>query len=74
MLNQRINRVIGQLKGIQRMIDEKRDCGDVLQQVSAVKKAMDSLSKEVVMQDLNKYLASADSQKIARVVERVVNM
>jgi len=40
-LSQRIARVIGQLKGIQKMVEEKRDCTDVLQQVSAVKKAYD---------------------------------
>ncbi len=44
MLNQRINRIIGQLKGIQRMLDERRDCQEVLQQISAVKKAIDGLS------------------------------
>ncbi len=74
MLDQRINRIVGQLKGIQRMINEDRDCNEVLQQISAVKKAIDSLSKEIVLSDLNRYLASSDAQKIAQVVNQVVDM
>lgn len=75
MISQRINRIVGQLRGIQRMIEEKRDCGDVLQQVSAVKKAIDALSTEIVVTDVSRYIASSDdSKKMARVVERAVNL
>lgn len=75
MISQRINRIVGQLRGIQRMIEEKRDCGDILQQISAVKKAIDALSTEVVVTDVCRYIASSDdSKKIARVVERAVNL
>ena len=51
-LDQRINRIVGQLKGIQRMVKEKRECGDVLQQISAIKKAIDGLSREIVVSDM----------------------
>ncbi len=75
MLNQRINRIVGQLKGIQRMIDQKRDCQEILQQISAIKKAIDGLSKEIAMTSINEYIASSDTTgKIARVVDRMVNM
>lgn len=74
MLNQRINRIVGQLKGIQRMIDEKRDCQEILQQISAIKKAIDGLSKEIAVTSINEYASSNESQKIAQVIERVVNL
>ncbi len=75
MLNQRINRIVGQLKGIQRMIDQKRDCQEILQQISAIKKAIDGLSKEIAVSSINEYIASSDTTgKIAQVVGRMVNL
>ncbi len=74
MLNLRINRIIGQLKGIQRMMDGKRDCSDILQQISAVKKAIDGLSKEIAVSSISEYMASDDKAKVAQVVERMVNL
>lgn len=74
MTAQRINRIIGQLKGIQRMMDTGRECGEVLQQVSAVKKAIDGISKELVVADMCRTMPKEDSKKIERVVERVLSM
>lgn len=74
MTTQRINRIIGQLKGIQRMMETERDCHEVLQQVSAVKKAIDGLSKELVVADICKTLPKESMQKIERVVQRVLSM
>ena len=42
-LKKRINRIIGQLGGIANMIDDNRYCGDILIQISAVEKALQSL-------------------------------
>ncbi len=42
-LKKRINRIIGQLGGIGNMIDDNRYCGDILIQISAVEKALQSL-------------------------------
>lgn len=44
----RLKRVEGQAKGIQRMIDEGRDCVDVMNQLSAVRAAITSLSAEML--------------------------
>lgn len=75
MLNQRLNRIIGQLRGIQRMIDQKRDCNDILQQIAAVKKAIDSLSREVVVNDVCRYLAKIeDTVKIEKLVDSVMKI
>lgn len=40
----RLKRIEGQARGIQKMIDEGRDCDAVIQQVSAMKAATHSLS------------------------------
>jgi len=74
MLKQRINRMIGQLKGIEKMIDQGRDCSDILQQITAIKRAIDGLSKEVVVSDVCRYIAKEDSKRIEKVIERAINI
>ena len=39
-LKNRLNRMVGQLNGIGRMLDENRYCGDILIQISAVERAL----------------------------------
>lgn len=42
-LENRLNRMIGQLNGIKRMLDENRYCGDILTQIAAVESALQSM-------------------------------
>ena len=44
----RLQRIEGQARGIQKMIADGRDCIDILNQVAAVKAAVNSLSGEMV--------------------------
>ena len=73
-ITQRINRIIGQLRGIEKMLDNKRECSDVLQQISAVKKAIDGLAEEIVTSDICKLMPNEDAGKIGRMVERAINL
>ncbi len=43
-LIKRLRRIEGQVRGIQKMVDEDRYCIDILQQMSAVKAAMDKVA------------------------------
>lgn len=47
-LKSRLHRIQGQLNGIEKMMDENRYCGDVLIQVSAVEKALESLAYQLL--------------------------
>ena len=49
----RLNRVIGQLGGIKRMIEENRYCGEVLIQVSAVENAVRSFGYLVLEEHMD---------------------
>ena len=40
----RLSRIEGQVRGVQKMVDEDRYCIDVLTQVSAIKAALDSVA------------------------------
>lgn len=42
-LRKRLNRIEGQVKGIQKMVDENRYCVDILIQISAVRSAIDKV-------------------------------
>ena len=43
-VQRRLKRIEGQIRGIQKMVDEDRYCIDVLTQVSAVKAALDGVA------------------------------
>jgi DNA-binding FrmR family transcriptional regulator len=43
-INSRLARIEGQLRGVQKMVDEDRDCRDILQQLIAIRSAVQSAS------------------------------
>ncbi|HCP08325.1 MAG TPA: hypothetical protein DIT25_00790 [Candidatus Moranbacteria bacterium] len=47
----RISRIEGQLKGIRRMVEEERECIDVIQQVTAIRQAIAMLGIELLKDD-----------------------
>ncbi|HEY8890888.1 MAG TPA: metal-sensitive transcriptional regulator [Clostridium sp.] len=57
----RLNKIEGQVKGIQRMIESERQCGDVLTQISAVRAAtnkvgillLERYSKNCILNSIN---------------------
>lgn len=51
-MSTRVNRIAGQVAGIQRMIEEKRYCVDILNQISAVRSALDALGVELLTRHL----------------------
>jgi len=44
-LIQRLRRVEGQIRGVESMLDEERDCQEILQQLSAIRSAVQSASR-----------------------------
>lgn len=41
-LTKRLRRIEGQMRGIQKMLDEDRDCGEIVQQLTAAQSALRS--------------------------------
>jgi DNA-binding FrmR family transcriptional regulator len=58
-LARRLHRIEGQVRGIERMVDEDRYCIDVLTQISAVSKALDALALEVLDDHVKHCVAGA---------------
>ena len=47
-LQKRLRRVEGQVRGLQRMVEEDRYCIDILEQVSAVTRALQAVALELL--------------------------
>ena len=65
----RLNRIVGQLNGIKKMVEENRYCGEVLVQVSAVESAVRAFGYQI----LEEHLATCVSEKIRAGDESIVS-
>ncbi len=70
----RINRIIGQLKGIERMVAEGRDCEEILLQIGAVKRAIDGLTKVVLSSSLCRFVPEERQSEVEKVISRAVDL
>ena len=48
IINNRLNRIEGQVRGVKKMIEEDRYCDDVLIQLSAIDKSVKSLANHIL--------------------------
>lgn len=48
----RLRRIEGQIKGLQRMVEEKRDCTEIAQQISAARAALDRVAVDLISEGL----------------------
>lgn len=63
----RLRRAQGQLAGVLNMIDEGRDCGDVVTQLAAVSKAIDRAGFTMIAAGLQQCIRSDEDETEARV-------
>ncbi len=64
----------GQLKGIERMMRDDRPCRETIQQISAVKKAIDSLTLELVAKEIDQHIPDKEAREINRVIEQAIRL
>jgi len=55
----RLRRIEGQVRGIQKMIEEDRYCADVMTQISSIQEALRSVSRELMRNHLKHCAAGA---------------
>lgn len=73
-LDKRISRILGQMRGIQKMVKEQRDSTSVLQQVSAVKKAIDGLTREIILLYLADLVPEDKKKEVDKIIEQAINL
>lgn len=73
----RLRRIEGQVRGLQRMVDEERYCADVLMQVVSVQEALRAVSRELLRNHLTHCVTDAmrrGPDEAAAVRDEVVNL
>ena len=70
----RIRKIIGQLKAIERMIEEEHDCSDVLLQLHASKKGLQSLSEKIMEEHLLHCVENADPENGEKMIREMVTI
>lgn len=59
-LQRRLRRVEGQIRGIHQMLDDRRDCRDVVTQIAAANKALEQIGFRLVSAGLTWCLSSPE--------------
>lgn len=66
-LQKRLRRIEGQVRGVQKMLDEDRDCHEIIQQLAAIRSAVQGASLMFMKQYASDCLVDADkSDKATR--------
>lgn len=73
----RLSRIEGQVRGVQRMIEEDRYCADVMTQISAVQQALRNVGRELMRNHLKHCAASAirtDDEHAEAMYDELIDM
>lgn len=73
-LKNRLSRIIGQMNGIIRMLDENRYCGDILTQVAAVESALQSFGYEILKDHMETCVVEEVQKGNTEVVDEAVEL
>jgi DNA-binding FrmR family transcriptional regulator len=66
MLQNRLRRIEGQVRGISTMLEEERECSEILQQLSAVRSAIQGATRIFLEQMVNDCLINEESDAFAK--------
>jgi len=71
-IQQRLRKIEGQVKGIERMLQGGRSCDEVLTQLMAVRAALDSVASHIVLNHVQECVKSLPSAEATDSVGRTV--
>lgn len=78
-LNNRLKRAEGQIRGIQRMMEDERECQDVVTQLSAVRSSIDRIMGIIVAENLKECLENTElngeeqEKKLNQAIQMIIN-
>lgn len=73
----RLKRIEGQVRGLQRMLEQARPCPEIITQVASVQEALRSVARELVRSHLHEQLeeaASAGAEEQAAALDAALDM
>lgn len=73
----RLNRIEGQVKGIQKMVEDERYCVDILVQISAIRSAINKVGNIILENHIKGCVSSSikegDSEQSEKVISELMN-
>ncbi|MEF9992706.1 MAG: metal-sensitive transcriptional regulator [Paraclostridium sp.] len=76
LLIKRLNRIEGQVKGIQKMVEEERYCVDILVQISAIRSAINKVGNIILENHIKGCVSTSikdgDSQKSEELISELM--
>ena len=70
----RLRKIEGQVKGVERMVEQQRPCDEVLIQVMAARAALDQVATQVVGKYVDECLASLPPDKAKESIARILQL
>ena len=74
IINNRLNRIEGQVRGVKKMIEEDRYCDDVLIQLSAINKSIKSLANHILENHMQNCVYNDLEKGNYEIIDEVVNL
>jgi DNA-binding FrmR family transcriptional regulator len=72
-IQKRIKRLEGQLKGLDRMVEKKHKCLEILNQIAAIRSALDSLGAVILAQEASCLkMKKHDREKFQTLLKRFI--
>lgn len=73
-LQNRLSRMVGQLNGISKMLEENRYCGDILIQVSAVESALQNFGYLILQDHLETCVVEEVQRGNEKIMEETIEL
>jgi DNA-binding FrmR family transcriptional regulator len=69
----RLSKIIGHLEAVKRMVEEGRDCSEVIIQISAVRSALNNTGKVILKDHINHCVKDAVEKNDTEVLDNLNN-
>lgn len=73
-IRDRLRRAEGQVRGVQRMLDENRPCEEVVTQLLAARKALDQVIRAVLSEQVAECVSTLPPEQARAAVSRAVGL
>ncbi len=73
-LSARLRRIEGQIRGVTKMLEDDRECEDIITQILAVRSAIDKVAGEVIKIHVSRCLDVQDTIGAKNTIDRIISL
>lgn len=74
LINNRLNRIEGQIKGIKKMVEQDKYCNDILIQLSAIENLVKSLSNHILENHLYNCVSNDLEKGNLEIIDEMISL